>query len=61
MELTKNIREITILDQKSRENADFMVLTSSGTGIMVLGANSRRTDRIIGSTNQDRPKDRHGL
>jgi len=61
MELTKNIREITILDQKSRENADFMVLMSSGTGIKVLGANGQLTDHIIGSTNQDRPKDRHGL
>ena len=39
MELTKNIREITTLDKKSRENANFMVLTSLGTGIRVLGAN----------------------
>jgi len=48
------MQEIMILDQKSRENADFMVLTSSGTGIKVLGANGRRTDHIIGSTKQPR-------
>jgi len=35
-------------------NADFMVLMSPGTGIKSFGANSQRTDHIIGSTNQDR-------